>query len=432
MTATPAELQAYPRVRMSEQEARDILPPFGPTGRQRVDALAAGLRQRGQLAEQARRDVRIAKAETRRGEALGLRDALDAAWVEAETAAGRMSADAHTNLILVPNCPTSGETVENEGETFNQEIDGLAEKLERAAAQKLRSSRMVEYLDGLPADPAGLIGAVRGKLASCSTMRVYRHWLATGDCRLAAVYSCHQDKLCPVCAAARAAKHAMRYAERVEHVVSEDPGLSEWLWTITVKDGPDLVERFNHLTNSLRRLTKRRSDVRGGKSRDLYNDFAGIAGAVYSIEVVVGRYSGEWHPHVHVYALHDTPPRSEREVLPDGRVQWRCRPFEAWWHRTTGDSFVTDVRPVVTENRAAACVEVLKYACKFSSMTLAQNVEAWQATRGRRLMSALGNLRGVKLPDNLLDEFSDDDGPWLDLAFRWDRSTESYMEKEKK
>jgi hypothetical protein len=184
-----------------------------------------------------------------------------------------------------------------------------------------------------------------------------------------------------------------------------------------VKDGSDLSERLDHLKSALRLLIDQRRKVRNGSSRNAWFPFAAVAGGVYSVELVIGSGSGLWHPHVHVYALCD------QDFDLDGT---RCPEMEAWWLERTGDSFVIDCRPIEgNEQRGSACLEVLKYATKFSSMTLRQNVIAWRAASGRRLMQSFGCLAGVRECEVLTDELSKDEGDFIDLYYRFVKASPS-------
>lgn len=87
------------------------------------------------------------------------------------------------------------------------------------------------------------------------------------------------------------------------------------------------------------------------------------------------------------------------------------------WKSITGDSFMVDVRQIEGDP-AEGFVEVFKYALKFSDLTLAQNVEAWRAFQGRRLVGSFGAFRGVDVPASLLDEQLDA-LPFVRLFYRY-------------
>jgi hypothetical protein len=75
------------------------------------------------------------------------------------------------------------------------------------------------------------------------------------------------------------------------------------------------------------------------------------------------------------------------------------------WHSITGDSWVVDVRPLQNPDHAADdFVEVFKYAVKFGDLSLADNWEAYQVLKGRRLLFSAGLFWGLKVPDEWMDE----------------------------
>ena len=54
-------------------------------------------------------------------------------------------------------------------------------------------------------------------------------------------------------------------------------------------------------------------------------------------------------------------------------------------------------------------MEVFKYALKFSDMELADNWEAFQTLKAKRLVDNFGLFRGVQVPDDLTDDDIDDE-----------------------
>ena len=174
------------------------------------------------------------------------------------------------------------------------------------------------------------------------------------------------------------------------------------LVTLTVKDGPDLAERFAHLHKAQRELWKR-------KHRIYESSLDGVEGAVWSYEIKRGQGSGLWHPHLHMIAL--------AEVEPDAEMLSRE------WHEITGDSFIVDVRPISQDDPVSGFIEVFKYAVKFSDQEPADTVHAWQQLKGKRLLASSGCFRGVDIPEELTDDASDVVGlPFMDMLYRYTRA----------
>ena len=71
--------------------------------------------------------------------------------------------------------------------------------------------------------------------------------------------------------------------------------------TLTVKNGEDLEERFEHLTLSFRKLLQRYRDYK--KKGWGFNQFCKIDGAFYTTEYTYNEKTKQWHPHIHIFAL---------------------------------------------------------------------------------------------------------------------------------
>lgn len=188
--------------------------------------------------------------------------------------------------------------------------------------------------------------------------------------------------------------------------------LTPWLITLTVKNGTDLEERFEHLRAAMHRMKEAAANYRSWKKtgrgrKRRFVEWSKIEGACYAIEVTKNEGTGEWHPHVHYVA---------------GIAQGVH--FDKWqlaedWKRETGDSYIVDARPfhcadklenITTPEEAldamgSDLVEVLKYAVKFSSMDPA---DVWHAFKfihsgNRRLLGRVGDFHAWTVDDNLLD-----------------------------
>lgn len=236
------------------------------------------------------------------------------------------------------------------------------------------------------------------KLRNCGNYLLFRDYYTVGKVRLHAATFCKKHLLCPLCAIRRGAKMVKSYMDKLAVIKAENPNLKAYLVTLTVKDGPDLLERFNHLSRSVQKLHKAR-----GRERQ-YNESCKAAGAVWSYEFKRGTNSGEWHPHVHAVWL--------CEEAPDAKS------LSSQWKQITRDSFVVDVTPFHDqEDVINGFLEVFKYAVKFSDMPLADNWEGYKTLSGKRLIASFGLFRGVEIPENLTDEPLDD-LPYIEQLYR--------------
>lgn len=273
-------------------------------------------------------------------------------------------------------------------------IEALPKRVERYGKAKNGALDVAEYMSGLPKHQA-MASLVRG----CGEYLLFRHFFTIDIVRLHAASFCRKHLLCPLCAIRRGAKALGAYLTRYEAISLTAAHLRPFLVTLTVKDGPDLEERFKHLHKAQRELWKRKQRGRGSVL-DL------VEGAVWSYEVKRGQGSGLWHPHLHMIAL--------SAFMPDAQQLARE------WREITGDSYIVDVRPINQDDLAGGFAEVFKYAVKFSDQPAADTVHAWETLAGKRLLGSAGCFRGVVIPDELTDDSSDLEGlPFADLLFRY-------------
>ena len=280
------------------------------------------------------------------------------------------------------------------GEIGVQGIEALPAKVVRYSKAKKGALDVADYMATIPEHQA-----MAQNVYGCGDYLAFRHYYTVDKVRLHGASLCRKHLLCPLCAIRRGAKALKAYADRYEVIKAEKPHLRPFLVTLTVKDGPDLEERFKHLHDSQRELWKRRQ-------RKYASSMDGVQGAVWSYEVKRGKGSGLWHPHLHMIAL--------AENAPDARQ------LASEWKNITGDSHIVDVRPINQDDHISGFMEVFKYAVKFSDQPPADTVHAWQTLTGKRLLGSAGAFRGVEVPEELLDDPEGfKDLPFVSLFYRY-------------
>jgi hypothetical protein len=284
-------------------------------------------------------------------------------------------------------------------------IEALPGRVNRYGLAKKRALDVAEYIEAAPLQFSYRRNGGRreenrrlaARVAGCGEYLLFRHYFTVDQVRLHAASLCKKHLLCPLCAIRRGAKAMQAYMPRYEAVCASEGDLRPFLVTLTVKDGPDLRECFEHLHRSQHELWKRRLRGRGSV-------FDGVKAAVWSYEVKKGSGSGLWHPHLHMVVL--------ARVAPDQAV------LRSEWEWITRDSFMCDVRPIDQVDPASGFLEVFKYALKFSDMNLADTYAAFLVLRGRRLVGSAGLFRGIEIPEELTDEPLDD-LPYAELFYRY-------------
>jgi hypothetical protein len=288
------------------------------------------------------------------------------------------------------------------------ELDGVLEgvgelpkRIERYGNAKKGALDVVDYMVSL-----GKYQATANRVNSCGDYLVFRHYYSVDVVKLHGASLCGKHLLCCLCAIRRGAKYLKAYLVRFQVLLEKNPNLKAYLVTLTVKDGPDLGERFRHLHKAQRELWKRKIRGRGSV-------LDGVSGAVWSYEVKRGQGSGVWHPHLHMIALAESAPDAVE--------------LSREWHNITGDSFVVDVRPISQEDPASGFVEVFKYAVKFSEQEPADTVHAWVTLASKRLIGSAGLFRGVEVPEGLLDDSEGlEDLPYVSMFYQYLRRAGAY------
>lgn len=290
-------------------------------------------------------------------------------------------------------------------------FDSFQDKLERCGARKKRAVVMAKYITDFHSFKKSNDKRGRAKLTeneklalelrSCASYLIFKNYYQRDEVRLHSAKMCKKHLLCPFCAARRAVKYVQAYLERLKVVTAENPRLRAFFVTVTIKDRPDLMDAFTHLRNAMRKMMKQRSNALRGQK---HVEFAKALGAVHSIEFKRGRGSGLWHPHAHMIWFCETPPDAVK--------------LSREWLDLTGDSYIVDVRECYGETITDAFLEVFKYALKFSDMELSDNWEAYQVLKGKRLIDSFGCLKGVKVPENMLDEDIENE-PYILMLYRF-------------
>ena len=278
----------------------------------------------------------------------------------------------------------------------------LAARLGRYSTARENALQFRDYLLSLPIPEDKLAEALGG----CGNYATFRDYFTIGQIRLSAFCTCKKHLICPLCAIRRGAKALRVYLARVGHLLQADKSLQAFLVTITVKNGPDLEERFKHLSSNLRQYHRRRSRQRQR------GEILKAKSAVYSYEFT--NKGNGWHPHVHAVWLCHTAPDASK--------------ISQEWQDQTGDSFIVDVKQLDMSDPVGAFCEVFKYALKFSDLRDDLRLHAYRTLRGKRLQDSFGELRGLDVEpsdaDELLEEL-----PYIERFFSYVRGV-GYVERE--
>lgn len=331
---------------------------------------------------------------------------------------------------------TPGEVIRQDTSSTGAMHENFRKRLDRYSQAKTNALNVIKYLqdqvekNNYQGKQERKVTKALERLINCGNYLMFRDYYKRGEVRLHDANFCCTHLLCQLCALRRGAKKARETAEKVAYLLRKDPALEVSLITLTVKNGPDLEERFQHLLTGKKKIIYTMQNAK--KRKKQVSEFARIEGIIGAVEVTRNK-KGEWHPHIHAIILH----RGDFLPLRDGQgrivTRWDARrkvrvpqlALSNEWQRMTGDSFILDVSPIPSmtqDDLIKHCCEVFKYALKFSSMPPSDIVHAWLTLSGRQLVFSAGLLRGLeKDPDTLLDELEPDleDEPYLEIMYRY-------------
>ena len=317
-----------------------------------------------------------------------------------------------TFAIILENNEINSENNEINYSEFDDGKPKHEKRLNRFSVHKTRTVNLAKYLKGKDKIEENFFK----RLNNCYDYLLFKDYTNLNKIKLGATHSCQVHLLCPMCAIVRAAKQVQLYEAKFKELKRKNPKLSIYYVVLTVKNGTDLSERYNHLEKSLKKLTARRRDAlvakKGSKSKKyaLNSVFANVSAGAYSIEVKKGENSKEWHPHANLLLL------SEDRILESE--------IKAEWKKITKDSKIAYCQ-VKDDDDKTVFVEIFKYALKFSEMGFDDNFTAWDSLRGRRLMGTFGDFRGLDI-EKEDTEIALKDEPYIELFYKYQAESQKY------
>ena len=309
---------------------------------------------------------------------------------------------------------------------------GPHKKLERYETARLSNENVLTILQ----ESNSSMKRYQEKISDCGSWLVLRHYTQIDETRVIKANFCKKHLLCNLCALRRSALQVQTFEKKLRSVMDQDSDLVPVLVTLTVKNGPDLGERFSLIDCSLSRLIKKRHD---SISKDRHNTILRyVLGGSGSYEFKRGSGSDLWHPHVHQIWLLKKGQFAFTRLQKKKKMVWVPIEFENAlrdeWKAITGGSFMIDVRRIELENdndRFGAICESFKYAFKSNEISAADQIKAAEILQGRRLQRAFGNLYGVEINENLLDSIEKEMAlqPYVDLVYNFQKTGYVLIEK---
>lgn len=312
----------------------------------------------------------------------------------------------------IPKVKKNALKEKNDGSDFDDSSFKHGKRLNRLSSHKKRTRKLSAYLK----KHRKIDDSFFQRLHSCYDFLLFKDYVGLKKIKLGATHSCQVHLLCPMCAIVRAAKQVQIYESKFKELKRKLPKLSIYYVVLTIKNGEDLAERYEHLDKSLKRLIERRREAqkaKSGKKSSAYalnSCFANVVAGAYSIEIKRGENSKEWHPHANLLLLTE-------DVIFESQIKTE-------WKSVTKDSQIAYCS-VKDDDDKTVFVEIFKYVLKFSEMEFDDNFLAWEILKGRRLMGSFGEFRGLDIPKN--DTGLDlKDEPYLELFYKYQSTLGKY------
>jgi len=273
------------------------------------------------------------------------------------------------------------------------------------------------------------------RIEECGTYLVFRVFYTVEQTRVIRANLCKKRLLCDLCALRTSAMRVQAFIPKFEQVLSDNPDLEPYLVTFTVKNGPDLLERYNHLTGSYTKLIKNRTrDLSCKRSNTIYRF---VAGGTMQVEIKIGSGSDLWHSHIHSIIMLPGGLFDVARKIRKGKDVYVPYDFEnslrAEWSAITDDSHMVDVRRILVESdeqRIGAICEAHKYPLKPGNLTPEQRIYAAEKLHAKRMYRSFGCFYGVDINEDLIDSIEAELEllPYVDLVYSY--NNKGYVLKE--
>jgi plasmid rolling circle replication initiator protein Rep len=271
------------------------------------------------------------------------------------------------------------------------------DKVSRYATAKGEQKRIIAEFHQLQIN-----GFDVSKLEECATFFKVRQSIPDNQFRIAGANFCKQRFVCHTCETRKAVNYLAKYHEKFVHVAENNPDLTPYLITFTVKNQHEFMAVEHHLSQSFTRYQRKAQSAKRSGSSHEWNK---VKGWVSTEEFTYSPVEG-WHPHLHVLVFSTS--------------SFNYKKLKSEWLEVTGDSHVVNVTPIDTDNTIKSLCEVFKYTLKASQLTAQQLYDVAQKMKGRRLVRNGGLLRGVQVDEFANDDLTDGNGhAYIDHYMRY-------------
>jgi len=240
-------------------------------------------------------------------------------------------------------------------------------------------------------------------LSDCGSWLEWNYYTKSDKVKLQKGNFCKKDKLCPACAVRRAYKQQVKFLKSFE----DDGDLIDQDWyyiVIPVKHSIEdsFITVFNKIVDIRSKIMQSIRDKKRSKGNNFWSIFNG---GMTSIETT--KTKNGWNVHLNVLINAPRGSKIKIKTVTNSRGQKsRQSPDLVKFLRKTADSQMHNIQKLdfsEKEKVQEACVEVMKYSLKFSSLSDEDLIYIYLKTYRKRLFTTFGNLRGLDLENTPLE-----------------------------
>jgi len=271
--------------------------------------------------------------------------------------------------------------------------DFLQKSKNKFEKSKKHTRSILDYWDSIKENP--LTPNMNANIYNCGSWLKFRHYDQINKKTLYKARFCKKDKICPACAARRAAKQVQKVMLQLQS--NKDIIDGYWYYIVLpVKHnmGEDFMIVFNRLQNALKKINQSiRNQSRNKFSNNWFSQFDGI---MYSIEET--KTDNGWNIHANLLC------RSQKLVT--GLIKkgnnydtfWSLEAVETLKNIAEGSHNIS-ISPInIKEEKDLLknLQEVFKYSLKFQDLSPDDLLTAYLCLYKKRLLGTMGTLRNLK------------------------------------
>jgi len=286
--------------------------------------------------------------------------------------------------------------------------DFLKKSIFKLKKSKKQVKITLDYWDSIKENP--LSPNMNANVYNCGSWLKFRNYIDLDKNSLHKARFCKKDKICPACAARRAAKQVQKVYK--ELYSNEDLLKGNWYYIVMPvvhNSSEEFGTVFKRVQTALKKINQAiRNEERGKNSNNWFTNFDGI---YYSIEET--KTDNGWNVHANLLCRSKKPLQGliRKHPKKNNGVFWNLDAVETLKQIAEG-SLNISISPIKVSNKEELLKnlqEVFKYSLKFQELSPDDLLIAYRGLYRKRLIGTMGTLRGLSTDIKFNDEEIEDE-----------------------